>query len=392
MWMETLDNGKFKYAERYTDPFKKKTKKVSITLTSSSRRAWNEAQRTLNSRIDKKLAEYEREKATGFMDNNKLFSEALDEWFYDFVYKPNGYPPKGSTVSNYSYMIGLMKNNYTVDEMDVEIKEMSFKDIQKIYDRLFYEYNFSVKYIKKFKLIIFATFNHAYKNNYIKNLDPINLSRIPKPARTIQSMEAEKVPRYLERDELEYVLDKAKELNKGYHDVFYVQAYTGLRIGECLAVEEKDFESTLLYIRGTYDNVSRSSTKGQKTIPKTSSSFRKVYINKNIFECVSDRIETNKLLPHKGNDYVFTTVHGNPYDISVLNTFLNKVKKELNIETNLSTHIFRHTHISMLAELGVPLNVIMERVGHSDRGTTEKIYTHITNKSKSELIEKLNLL
>ena len=33
---------------------------------------------------------------------------------------------------------------------------------------------------------------------------------------------------------------------------------------------------------------------------------------------------------------------------------------------HLTTHIFRHTHISMLSELGVPLKTIMQRVGHND--------------------------
>lgn len=390
--METLNNGKFKYIERYTDPYTEKDKKVSTTLTSSSRRAWNEAQRTLNSRIESKLAEHEREKATGFIDNDKLFSETIDEWFYDFVHKPNGHPPKGSTISNYSYMIGLMKNNYMVEEMNIEIKDMTFKEIQKVYDRLFHEYNFSVKYIQKFKLIIQATFNHAYKNEYIRNLDPLTFSKIPKPIRTIESMEAESIPRYLEKEELEALLDKTKEMNVGYYNVFYVQAYTGLRIGECLALQEKDVEGALLHVKGTYDNVTKSPTRGEKTIPKTKKSFRSVDISQGVINCIENRIGLNLLIPKKHNDYIFISKQGNPYDISVLNTFLRNMKGELNLKTKLSTHIFRHTHISMLAELGVPLNVIMDRVGHSDRGTTEKIYTHVTNKSKSELINKLNEL
>lgn len=392
MWMETLNNGKFKYIERYTDPYTEKDKKVSTTLTSSSRRAWNEAQRTLNSRIESKLAEHEREKATGFIDNDKLFSETIDEWFYDFVHKPNGHPPKGSTISNYSYMIGLMKNNYMVEEMNIEIKDMTFKEIQKVYDRLFHEYNFSVKYIQKFKLIIQATFNHAYKNEYIRNLDPLTFSKIPKPIRTIESMEAESIPQYLEKEELEALLDKTKEMNVGYYNVFYVQAYTGLRIGECLALQEKDVEGALLHVKGTYDNVTKSPTRGEKTIPKTKKSFRSVDISQGVIDCIENRIGLNLLIPKKHNDYIFISKQGNPYDISVLNTFLRNMKGKLNLKTKLSTHIFRHTHISMLAELGVPLNVIMDRVGHSDRGTTEKIYTHVTNKSKSELIKKLNEL
>lgn len=392
MWMEILENGKFKYIERYEDPKTKNHRKKSTTMNSSSRRAWNEAQRILNAKIEAALTESKKEQATGFIDNEKMFSETLDEWFYIFVHKPNGHPPKGSTVSNYSYIIGLMKNKYMIDEMDYKLKNMDFNDVQKVYDRLFHEYNFSIKYIEKFKLIIHATFNHAYKNKYIKNLDPLTLSKIPTPIRTIESMEAESIPQYLEKEELEALLDKTKEMNVGYYSVFYVQAYTGLRIGECLALQEKDVEGALLHVKGTYDNVTKSPTRGEKTIPKTKKSFRSVDISQGVIDCIENRIGLNLLIPKKHNDYIFISKKGNPYDISVLNTFLRKMKDELNLKTKLSTHIFRHTHISMLAELGVPLNVIMDRVGHSDRGTTEKIYTHVTNKSKSDLINKLNEL
>lgn len=55
----------------------------------------------------------------------------------------------------------------------------------------------------------------------------------------------------------------------------------------------------------------------------------------------------------------------------------------------ISSHIFRHTHISILAELSVPLKAIMERVGHNDPNTTLKIYTHVTDKMKQKTIKQL---
>ncbi|HEY2493162.1 MAG TPA: site-specific integrase [Paenibacillus sp.] len=52
-------------------------------------------------------------------------------------------------------------------------------------------------------------------------------------------------------------------------------------------------------------------------------------------------------------------------------------------------HIFRHTHISMLAEAEVDLKTIMKRVGHDDADTTLKIYTHVTDKMKKNATEKI---
>ncbi|MBP2098053.1 site-specific recombinase XerD [Enterococcus rivorum] len=60
----------------------------------------------------------------------------------------------------------------------------------------------------------------------------------------------------------------------------------------------------------------------------------------------------------------------------------NKIKKytrKAGIEKNMSSHKFRHTHVSLMAEAGVSLPVIQKRVGHSDRILTEEIYLHITS-------------
>jgi len=56
----------------------------------------------------------------------------------------------------------------------------------------------------------------------------------------------------------------------------------------------------------------------------------------------------------------------------------------------LSTHIFRHTHISQLAELGVNHKAIMQRVGHANPDMTIRIYTHVTKKTEQDLLDKLN--
>ncbi|MFK4963863.1 tyrosine-type recombinase/integrase [Lactococcus formosensis] len=67
-----------------------------------------------------------------------------------------------------------------------------------------------------------------------------------------------------------------------------------------------------------------------------------------------------------------------------------KQKKECNISKPLYSHIFRHSHVSLLAELNLPLKSIMERVGHSNTNTTLKIYNHVTKKTREEVIEALN--
>ena len=56
----------------------------------------------------------------------------------------------------------------------------------------------------------------------------------------------------------------------------------------------------------------------------------------------------------------------------------------------LSSHIFRHTLVSTLAESNVPLKAIMDRVGHKDARTTSQIYTHVTKSMEQAVLDALD--
>lgn len=73
MWKEKLENGKFKFFERYTDPYSDKYKRVSVTLTKDSPSAVKEAQRLLNKKIDNKINAKTHERIE--------FHELIDKWF-----------------------------------------------------------------------------------------------------------------------------------------------------------------------------------------------------------------------------------------------------------------------------------------------------------------------
>ena len=89
-----------------------------------------------------------------------------------------------------------------------------------------------------------------------------------------------------------------------------------------------------------------------------------------------------------GERWIFTTREGGPLDI----TFVNHILKRIHFPKKLTTHIFRHTHISLLAEQGVPLKAIMQRVGHNDPTTTMSIYTHVTEDMADSAVKALDAL
>lgn len=111
-------------------------------------------------------------------------------------------------------------------------------------------------------------------------------------------------------------------------------------------------------------------------------------------EIVNEVIEHNYLSfgTQSSEDYIFKSSRGTPLSLHSFNMLLHRVQDELNWDKNLSSHIFRHSHISLLAELNLPLKTIMERVGHSDANTTLSIYNHVTKKSKEQVLDRLNNL
>lgn len=111
---------------------------------------------------------------------------------------------------------------------------------------------------------------------------------------------------------------------------------------------------------------------GKRTTTKTETSTRVISVSKNILDIVQQEItEATKMGIE--TDYIFVGNKGKPIFNSDINRRLKKYKP------NISTHIFRHSHISYLSEKMVPIKAVMDRVGHSDPQTTLKIYSHTTH-------------
>ncbi|WP_422730591.1 tyrosine-type recombinase/integrase [Lactobacillus johnsonii] len=73
-----------------------------------------------------------------------------------------------------------------------------------------------------------------------------------------------------------------------------------------------------------------------------------------------------------------------------IDNLLKKVQNALGMTKPLSTHIFRHTHASKLAEKGMPIELISKRLGHRDSAITRQIYLHITKKTAEQFSGLIN--
>ena len=64
-----------------------------------------------------------------------------------------------------------------------------------------------------------------------------------------------------------------------------------------------------------------------------------------------------------------------------INNEFKKFLKRHNLP-NVHIHDLRHANASLLINMGLPVKMISEHLGHSDTRTTENIYAHVFNESR----------
>lgn len=196
----------------------------------------------------------------------------------------------------------------------------------------------------------------------------------------------------MDDDEYVRVIEATMKINKRYGLLFQWLYQTGMRAGEALALHKDDViinkDEAYVRVTGTMIYLNKKVSEMKKsTHTKTKAGFREVDLSKKAINLYNEIIELST-----DGDFLFQTSVGTPIAISTINAFLRKNRGNMKINKPLSSHIFRHTHISKLASLGTPLYVIKDRVGHEDSKVTESIYLHVTKDVRQKLkqdIEKL---
>ncbi|GFO51502.1 prophage ps2 probable integrase [Lactococcus garvieae] len=366
MWIEELESGKFKYCERYTD-VQGKIRKVTVTLEKNSPRAQNEASRLLYNKIELKKEKQVKESDTS----------SITFWdLQDQVLEISKETVKSRTNASRESVKKKIREHVTKDTLLSDITSTYILDIL---ENLYYKKSYSFPYIISIKAGFNLVLEYAVAKGYIQT-NPVQKVKIKRKIETLEQREAKK-NKYLEQDELKDVIRQMKVIHKTTALIIEFMALTGLRYSECVAIQEKNIKGNILHVNGSWDNITY-----KKITTKNLYSDRKIVLTQRCLEIIDEQLAISKDY-YKGmkENYIFVNRNGTPVLIS---TTIDRLKK-LDTNKKITTHIFRHTHIALLTELGIPLKAIMERVGHSNPNTTLAIYSHVTEKMSQNIIEKL---
>ena len=272
------------------------------------------------------------------------------------------------------------------------IQKITKKAYQDTIDEL--SNRFSTNYVSSMHTSANMVFNYAHENKLIKEV-PTKDIKLPKKKKTVADLEkGDSInEKFLEKEELEEFLTVAK--NEGLEGdllTFALLAYTGLRIGEMIALKwaDIDFTNTTLRVYKTYYNPTNNKLEYQLLTPKTESSVRTISIDTVLIDLLElHKLKQEQTMKDNGslyndNDFIFATNQGYPKTIKHIAIRMQRLLKRTSIKKNVTPHSFRHTHTSLLIEANVHIKKIQERLGHSDINTTMDIYAHMTKNVKKE--------
>lgn len=172
---------------------------------------------------------------------------------------------------------------------------------------------------------------------------------------------------------------KATEDDITAKTIFNLFFYSGMREGELLALTLNDFnfDNSTVSI-----NKSFAVVRGKQIIkePKTPKSKRVVTLPLPVMEMIKGY--ASHLYGYTPEQRLFPTVK------STLNRTMQKYCEASGVR-KIRIHDLRHSHASLLIEMGISPLQISERLGHEDIQTTLNIYSHLYPNKQEELAEKL---
>ena len=229
---------------------------------------------------------------------------------------------------------------------------------------------YSPVYLKTLHNQLSAVFNHAVRHYNLK----VN------PAAQVGNMGKPKSREMLFWTKAEYLKFAEAMMDKplSYY-AFEMLYWCGIREGELLALTpaDFDFEAGTVKINKSYQRLHGEDV---ITTPKTKKSNRTIKMPN--FLCDEMRDYLGMLYGVKKKDRIFTVTK------SYLHHEMDRGAKEAGVK-RIRIHDLRHSHISLLIDMGFSAVAIADRVGHESIEITYR-YAHLFPSKQTEMADKLD--
>ena len=307
--------------------------------------------------IDKKIADFERQREEVAQHHSRLFEEIADEWW---EWKQKEISP--TTFNGYR-----VAKERAVDEFgEKHADEITPAEIYKYLDS-FGRKGFSQKSVSNMLTVLKSILDEALKTGELPANPCVNLPKVKgKP----------KVKRK-PADQSDIDLIEAHKTDGMMGRMLYLMLYTGLRRGEAIALQYKniDYGKKLIHVKQ-----SCAFAYGYKAIikpPKTEAGYRSVVMLQNVEDIIPP-----------GNDpeaFVFF-----PNGLPTKGSFeraLTKYRGQVGIKS--TPHQLRHAYATMMHSAGIDPKDMQHELGHSTIAMTMDVYTDVDPELQNKVRKKL---
>ena len=163
--------------------------------------------------------------------------------------------------------------------------------------------------------------------------------------------------------------------NSKYRVIFSLLFFSGMRVGELLALNigDLDFKNNKITI-----NKNKMFPSGKITTTKTAYSNRTIEMPTLIMQTLKDYIKSFKVVPNP----IFQITPS-----AILQAIIRYARRAG--VKRIRIHDLRHSHASFLIHKGVPITAISKRLGHKSPKLTLEVYSHMYRESGEQIFNIL---
>ena len=277
----------------------------------------------------------------------------------------------------YRTNMSTLKRIAEYDFANIPIEKVKKEQIE---DFLEDERDKSNSIIKKDYGMLARIYDYAEENDYIKKNFFRGFNKIEKTQSKIATKQVTPMTFEEEKRFKEYLANDTHP----YKNLVIIELFTGMRLGECLALNISDVDIASNTIRVskilTHDENHKPYIH-ESALSQTKDGARLVQINDVFKPNVIEAIKNAKQNTENKENLLFCQSNGSLILESSVNSYLKKVAKEISLSywKQFSSHRLRHTFATRCIEAGVILPVVQTLMGHNDIQTTVNEYGKIFN-------------